>query len=204
MYLEAKVINESGYEAAIQGLAMSKKATLDRACVVAKTLAFKDGGHNKFLESIQLWVKVRAPRYWWQEGDTYRISTKQSESTMHTLVNELKRLADLPGGSDECDEVRRSEVLDWISRNFEPECQLYGDLLRDMLTWAGKGQLVELKANLPEGFLQTRMWCFNYKTFRNMYLQRVNHRLPHWPQFLSQVIAGIEHPELILEPDYNA
>jgi len=53
-----------------------------------KKLYNKDGGHNKFLEMIYVWLDVIAPRYWWQEADTYRISTKQSASTMHTLHKE--------------------------------------------------------------------------------------------------------------------
>lgn len=37
---------------------------------------------------IQVWVKISAPRYFWSEADTYSIGvTKNSESTMHTLLN---------------------------------------------------------------------------------------------------------------------
>ena len=54
---------------------------------VSKKLYNKDGGHNKFLESINVTISIKAPRYWWQEFDTYRVGmTKQSESTIHTIM----------------------------------------------------------------------------------------------------------------------
>ena len=36
------------------------------------------------------------------------------------------------------------------------------------------------KAILPEGFLQKRTVSTNYEQLRNIYRQRINHRLPCW------------------------
>ncbi len=80
------ILREAGYDEAILGLSLSYGTDIDTAKETAKRLAPKDGGHNKFLESIYLWLDITAPRYWWQEADTYRLSTKQSESTMHTIL----------------------------------------------------------------------------------------------------------------------
>lgn len=68
--MQVKILREAGYEEAILGLSLSKGATIERAKEVAVQLAPKDGGHNKLLESIQAWLDVTAPRYWWQEADT--------------------------------------------------------------------------------------------------------------------------------------
>jgi len=99
--MRVHVINECGFNPALLGLGLSHGVTsgadyfqfLDnqkeykRMETVAGRLHKLDGGHNKFLESIQVWIDVIAPRYWWQQMDTYRIGvTKQSESTMHTLI----------------------------------------------------------------------------------------------------------------------
>ena len=55
---------------------------------VSRKLAHMQGGHNKFLETITITLDITAPRYWWQEFDTYRAGvTKQSESTMHTIMS---------------------------------------------------------------------------------------------------------------------
>ena len=41
--------------------------------------------HAKVIRGIMVYAQIDAPRYWWQEMDTYRIGTDRlsSESTMH-------------------------------------------------------------------------------------------------------------------------
>lgn len=39
------------------------------------------------------------------------------------------------------------------------------------------------KASYPDGLMQKRMFLISYQTFRRMYKQRLDHRLPHWRQF---------------------
>lgn len=41
--------------------------------------------HAKVLRGIIVWCEINAPRFWWQEADTYHIGTDRlsSESTMH-------------------------------------------------------------------------------------------------------------------------
>ncbi len=192
--ITATVLNDQGYDQAILGISLCHKIEVPQARKVALKLAFMDGGHNKFLEEIQLWTLVRAPRYLWQEMDTYRLSSKQSESTMHTLVNELKRLDAITDGL----EYDAACEL-WIDDNFECPEQVTTPIFREMERLAVADKLQELKSILPEGFLQRRMWHFSYKTFRNMILQRRKHRLPHWPDFLTSVLGQIEHPELLPE-----
>ena len=85
--MKVEVVNESGYTEALLGLSLSHNQPIENMADVALKLASKDGGHNKFLESIYIWLDITAPRFWWQEADTYRLSTKQSESTMHTMTN---------------------------------------------------------------------------------------------------------------------
>lgn len=184
--ITVNVTEEAGYKSAMQGLALSKKQPIENMPKLAVQLAPKDGGHNKFLESIYLWLDVRAPRYWWQEADTFRISTKQSESTMHTLVVELKRLA---GGT-------REAFKEFIAANFEPESVL-PEQLRWMLDATLRDDIVTVKRRMPEGFLQRRLWVMNYKCLRNIILQRRTHRLPHWQEFIVLVLRQAEHPELL-------
>ena len=66
-------LNESGYAEAILGLSLSYGTDVHRMRVRAESLAHMDKGHNKFLESIYTWWDITAPRYWWQEFDTYRV-----------------------------------------------------------------------------------------------------------------------------------
>jgi hypothetical protein len=48
-------------------------------------------------------------------------------------------------------------------------------------------ELVEMKNNLPEGTMQKRVQVFSYQTLRRIYVQRRNHRLPHWREFCTWV-----------------
>jgi len=180
---------EAGFKSAMRGLALSKKQPLKNMPKLALKLAFMDGGHNKFLEAMYLWLEVRAPRYWWQEADTFRLASKQSESTMHTLINEIKNfeIGDLN---------RQSPEAAFIKANFETG-SIGMEQFNTLIQHAKDGDLVLCKAALPEGFLQRRLWVINYKCFRNIILQRRTHRLPHWKQFIQGVLQQCDHPELL-------
>jgi len=259
--IEVKVIGEYGYEQAMFGMGLSfgvtsgmnfydfKKEIGDihnenhisstnhsktaKMKFVLENTASKDGGHNKFLESMQIWLDVNAPRFWWSEADTYRVgSTKQSESTMHTLVRQLERFGKMM--REECKDGmphgttlfeffygKKSmiELSLFVKENFDVEGEettfngerclkptsCSDDILETMLRMAftiahledGEEKLVFAKRLLPEAFMQRRIWNINYKTMRNIYLQRNGHRLPHWNMFIEQVLEQIFHPELM-------
>ena len=185
-YMFVTKVDEAGYDAALHGLAHNKKQPAEKMPSVARKLADMDGGHNKFLESLIVWLDVRAPRYWWQEADTFRLSTKQSESTMHTLTEELLAI----------DIDNSVEVNAFLELNFEPHaCSL--ETLQAIYTAAQNKDLIGIKKRLPEGFLQARLWCMSYKTLRNIILQRRTHRLPHWKSFIRQTLEQVDHPELL-------
>lgn len=183
--MKCSVLAEYGFQHAMMGLALSygtiQKVTseglLFHMTKVAKGLAFKDGGHNKFLETMGIWLDIRAPRYWWQEFDTYRVGiTKQSESTMHTLKNRPLNQGDF-----------RYKI---------PETYL------EHLNYLVKhGKLEQLKNDLPEGFMQRRIVATNYKTIQNMYKQRCTHRLTEWRIFCAEVLWGAKHPYFIVQED---
>lgn len=184
--MQVTILEEHGYDAALKGMAYSFKdraadvdtwwdAQRDRATKRAPRLAPKDGGHNKFLESIQVWIDIEACRAFWSEFDTYRVgTTKQSESTMHTL----SRRGPLP---EDFEEGTHWKVIDAFT---------------DVWLHA-KGDINALKMNLPEGFLQRRVVCTNYKVLRNILAQREGHRLKWWGVFCSEVMKQAEHPEFL-------
>lgn len=171
--IEVKVIKEEGLDPALTGISFNKDQPIENMHGVAKKLAPKDYGHNKFLEQIMLWIVVRAPRYWWQEADTFRLSSKSSQSTMHTILNN-----ELTADNFECKDVVGIDL------------RYLNDLLQQK-------KLVKLKRKLPEGFMQKRMWMISYKTFRNIIIQRRNHRLPHWREFIKSILVRVRNPELL-------
>lgn len=175
-HMEVDVLEVAGVLPALLGLGLSygKVNHIEVAgsmLPVAQKLCGKGGGHDKFLESIMLWLDVKAPRYWWAEADTYRISSKQSESTMHTLKKGVK------------------------ADNFE--VYIGGELLWDLNKLLINGDHNEAKAMLPEGFLQRRIWCLSLKTFVDIRRQRINHKLPHWKMFIKSVDVYILRHDII-------
>ena len=184
--MQVEVLNEAGYIEGLRGMAYSFKdrasdvdewwdGAYDRAEKRAPLLAPKDGGHNKFLESIVVWIDIEACRAFWSEFDTYRVgTTKQSESTMHTLS---KR----PPTHEDFEEDTPALMIDAFIRIWE----------------SGEKDIAFLKCALPEGFLQRRLVCTNYKVLRNIIAQRTGHRLKFWQQFIDDVIAQVDHPELL-------
>ena len=183
--MKVDIIEEAGHEWALYGMALSYKdrklnpedwwlsqrAKAEKRAVI---LAGKDGGHNKFLESICVWLDIEAPRAWWSEMDTYRVgTTKQSESTMHTLSKRPPERDDFEEGDD---------------------YQIQGFIV---LWEQVKSDIHRLKMNLPEGFLQRRVICTNYKVLRNIIGQREGHRLKLWQTFIDEVLVQAEHPEYL-------
>lgn len=184
--MQVKVIEEHGYEAALRGMAYSYKdraiepeawwsGQKEKAEKRAKLLAKKGGGHNKFLESITVWVDIEACRAFWSEFDTYRVGmTKNSESSMHTLQKREPTAADFEEGT--------SPFM------IEAFCAAWPTL---------KSDVTALKMALPEGFLQRRMVCTNYKVLQNIIWQRTGHRLLWWSVFIDEIMAQVAHPEFL-------
>ena len=154
--------------------------------MVGVRLAPKGGGHNKFLESIQVWLDISAPRYFWSEYDTYRVGmTKQSESTMHTILSRPLEQADFELGIE-------GDYLKYLNTNIK-EVTDNPDLDR-----SDKMRILrETKNDLPEGFLQRRIISTNYMVLRNIYKQRRAHKLPEWQEFCAWLLTVVEVPEFI-------
>ena len=171
--MEVQIIKEAGYEEAITGLSLSYNTSFERAERVANNLFDKERGHNKFLESMMVWIDVRAKRLWWQQMDTYRVGvTKQSESTMHTILRRPFRPEDF-GGSIYPETLKRLEESR-LNKDFD-----------------------EVINNLPQSYLQRRLVCTSYKVLRHIMAQRRTHKLPDWRYFIERIVAQIQHPEFL-------
>jgi hypothetical protein len=180
--VEVVKLEECGRFTAMFGLSLNKEQPIENMWEVAKKLAFADAGsHRKFLRQMYLSFKLRIPRYVWAEVDTYKVGpTRNSGSTMH---NVHKR----PFTGDDFTEIDPIMLtrLNQIWLEFK----------------SGERTLHSLKANIPEGLLQTASFSMNYEVLRAMYLDRKKHRLPEWPYMLDQMIAQVDYPELIIKKE---
>lgn len=196
--MRVKVLGEYGFEWALLGLSKSFKdrsipheewwteERFNKLKKTAKGMAFNDGGHNKFLESMQIWVDIEAPRGWWQEFDTYRVGvTKQSDSTMHTIQRRPTTLEDYELGTHPKMVEGFNLILEQATAGFTNKSRLKGQVLQ------------EVKWNLPEGYLQSRVVNLNYKVLRGMFIQRWDHNLKQWQVFIKSMREQLEYPELL-------
>ena len=180
-----RVLCEAGFKEALFGLSLSYRTLTPleingtkryfdddqhflKLCKIAETLAFKQGGHNKFLESMQVWLLIRGSLSFWKQFDTYRVgTTKQSESTMHTLKK--RELT-------ENDFTKETFCIPTITQNFSID---------------------EMRDSLPSGFLECRVVNTNYKTLQNIIHQRKNHKSKKWNIFIEQLLKQVQHPEFL-------
>ena len=184
--MKIKILNEAGQKEALFGIGLNKKlvsgyndfdslpsSTQNRLYEIACKLSKLDGGHNKFLESICVWIDITAPLYWWKQMDTYRIGvTKSSESTMHTLMKQ-------PITQDNFQNPIPYEIMNVLSDVYE---------LQDFKL---------LNSILPQSYLQRRVVCTNYKALRNIISQRKNHKLYEWRLFGDEITLQIKYTEFI-------
>lgn len=159
-------IYESNIEKFVLGI---KDAELSQKLTKAGT------EHCKHLRLIQVWFDITAPRFWWQEMDTYRHVEKISESTMHTLMK--KHISE------------QDFEIDNIPAYLIEKINTYIDLYQQTDDVEEKhNYLIACKNVLPEGFLQKRTVCTNYQTLLNMYKQRQQHRLSQWRYFCDWIL----------------
>jgi hypothetical protein len=212
--MQVNIIEEAGYSTALYGFSLSYKDRAipregwwcfkwdgadycagckeDNDCLfdqgatrVSKTATANAGrgmGHDKWLRHVQVWVDIEAPRYWWSEFDTYKVGTvTQSESTMHTLMKRKMELSDL-------------EPFTYAGAGLYQEAQVENF---NSFNTSDIGSIQELKALLPESYLQRRVVSLNYAVLRCIIDQRKGHRLPEWHTFIDTIYSQCQHPELL-------
>lgn len=179
MLISVEKMDETGYGSALVGISLNKEQSIDRMTAVANKLSqATEGSHRKFLRHIQTWWLIEAPRYWWTEFDTYKVGVvRNSGSTMHNLHKEMPVLADFSGSTPhEAIFMFQNIWLEWKN---------------------GKYNLDQVKAALPEGYLQKSVVSMNYENIRTIIKDRKTHRLPEWKEFCEQVLSKINHRHLI-------
>lgn len=183
--MKVKILNEAGFEESLFGLGLShgltsfqeftdrKQSHMDRLYHVALRLCGKGQGHDKFLRQIAVWIDITAPLFWWPQFDQYKVGVvTQSESRMHTLLNEP---------------IRQNKFS-------SPVCQETISLLEEMRK---KGDIHELVNALPGGWLQRRIVSANYANLYNIIHQRKWHKLKEWDYFIDQILQQCKYPELL-------
>lgn len=182
--MRIKILEEAGFNHAILGLSLSyNKEDMSAVEDRSRQLYRLNEGHNKFLESIVVWLDITAPRDFWQEMDTYRTGvTKQSESTMHTLLSRDLTLDDFQDG-----QLLKDFLFPYIH---------HMNSIKSM-DISKPEKRKRIKKLLPEGFLQRRILTTNYKTLRSMISQRHHHGLDEWRFFAAVMCKALRQRDYL-------
>lgn len=151
----------------------------------------------KFMRMIIVWADWNMPRFTWGEIDTYHWNSKNSESTMHTLMNKdgeftLKMFESTNDPdtieflTDACEKLNKFRARYQAAKAIKDSAEM-------------RRVKREAKMCLPESFLQKRTVCTNYAELRNMYAQRHNHELPEWNTVFVNWIKTLPYSQLITE-----
>lgn len=122
-------------------------------------------GHDKFLRGIIVQFDLLAPRYIYQEWDTYHFN--ESLSSQQTVKNIMTM---------DLDKVMNDEVDPRVVDILKEKIAVY-------MADPSSENLRKVKSNVPEGLMLWRRVSSNYAQLKTMYLQRDTHRLPEWKVF---------------------
>ena len=136
--------------------------------------------HRKFLRQIYVGFDITLPRYVWSEFDTYQWVVKNSCSTMHKLFKK-----DCPITLEQF--MYNYNDIDILMTTLERLNRLSTDYFIAPTQVQKDSILRRAKAILPEGFLQKRTVSTNYEQLRNIYRQRIHHRLPCWRSICEEL-----------------
>jgi hypothetical protein len=152
-----------------------------------KSLTACGDSHAKINRMILVYHTLTLPRRVWVDYDTYRIGRRDginsdeieyfSDSTMHTIHR----------GSTTRDNYSyyvKQDVINIVNE----EIAIYNNLLKekasvDFLNY----QLMVIKDNLPESFLQTRDVMLTYQALRHIRSDRKNHKQPEFPYYCEWI-----------------
>ena len=147
--------------------------------------------HAKYRRMIVVYADVTAPRYWWNEYDTYKVGTvANSCSTMHKIADKKFTPDDfstehLVGKSF----AALKNILDVM--NLEREHYM---ATKDKDCW---WQMIQL---LPQSYNQKRTIMLNYEVLATIYRQRKGHKLDEWRDFCKW-IEQLPYSELITDKE---
>ena len=133
--------------------------------------------HCKHLRMIFVWAEISAPRYWWQEFDTYRNGVeKVSCSTMHKLM--ARPITEDDFEHDCMNDKYLKETVKALNDSMLAY-SLCEDPNHKYEIWRGIIQA------LPQSYLQKRTVCISYAALRNIVRQRKGHKLIEWEHFIN-------------------
>jgi hypothetical protein len=166
--IHIELVEYAGYQSAMIGITIPTEAerTAQQRIEIGQRLVKLSDSHSKFSRFLIVYLLISAPRYWWQQFDTYRVGIEKVSSS--TMVK-FRKKGTLLTKDDFVNDVSQDSI-DSINK-----------LLKD------NANINEIKASLPEGFLQKRIVSMNMQAFNRIITDRLSHKLQEWEEFILGV-----------------
>jgi len=134
--------------------------------------------HAKANRSIDVWIEITAPRYFWQDWVTYTVGVLEldptidcvalpSESTNHRILKDCLCIEDFEV-KDEDDRYRINLAIGMIN-----DIKARTDI-------DATQKILKIKKILPESYKQKRGYKLTYQAIRRILQQRDPHLLPEF------------------------
>ena len=118
-------------------------------------------GHDCFSKGVIVQFDLTAPEYFWRQLDRYHfIDYVSSQSKMHCLT--------------------KFDVDKMMNDQVDPRIV---EILKEKIE--SEKPFREILSNVPLGFMMTARMTTNMLQLKNIYMQRENHKLPEWKEFLA-------------------
>jgi len=144
-------------------------------------LGNSSGGHDQFLTGITVNFDLTFTNKAFIELTRYRfINFISSNSTMHRIAE-----FDLKNQYNKYVDPRMINIMEELKNTYN-ETKLPEDYLK-------------LLYSNPSGFELTARLTTNYRSLKNVYYQRRNHRLPEWREFCDWVLTLPHFKELCIK-----
>ena len=162
---------------------------------LARKLVKSGSEHRKFMRYIIVTFDLTAPMMWFAQLDTYKVGTvRNSTSKMHKLLSKKFEMSDF--ATDGMFDLAKGalavivdELNQWRRMYLETPKE---ETEKRKAIWEGVLRV------LAESYCQTSTMQMNYEVLRNIYQQRVNHKLHEWHEFCKW-IQSLPYSELITE-----
>ena len=153
-----------------------------------KRLAIAGTDHRKFMRMMPVYVRIKAPFYWWKEFDTYKVGTvANSCSTMHKIAAKEFTV----------DDFSTEHLISDSNAMMKTTCDLLNQYREKYLKTKDKKYFWQMIQLLPSSYNQTRNVMMNYEVLANIYKSRKDHKLDEWRDFCKW-IETIPYSELII------
>lgn len=159
-----------------------------------------NGAHGQWLTGVRVAFDLTCTNKMWVEAERYRfLEFVSSQSTMHKICKFDLDKAYCEYVDPHVVNIMKDKVAEYnkLQDTFHELPKGVSDMLRKDYQELIKKKYLEILYTNPAGFELTARMTTNYRCLLNIYIQRLDHRLPEWREFCQELLKLPYFPELV-------